>query len=431
MRPIRAAAAVLIASSLIPAARAGEKPKKLYVAVFDFASGRPADAQKLADTIRVRLRRHEGYEVIDRLTTREVAETLGIDADPAKVTTLLTDRIGVHIGVYGSLEYRGGQAIATLRCIDVTDPEKPGGWAREFRDDSERARAVISKAVVETIRGAAEWEPPEYGDEPEPQAWPAGPVNANGRFDGSGGWDAPDNAATFIKPDPRGKGKGKALKITTNLERAPWIAYRRRLRFGQADPSNPPKIGRDSSYASVAGMEGVHYRSEWIDATGGQRYWLIADMKGKTAGIFFPKIFVKGYLDYSDHAEALPEVSLVQRKMTARQFANLPPERQKALVAEDVRAHPERYRRECFRWYLACRNEEDVWKHYAAPLPPRGGLPKNVQWLRIEIYAYWPPGDFWFDDVLLYKDPRQEAPLPEEAPRSKFFKKGGIQPQPE
>ena len=71
-----------------------------------------------------------------------------------------------------------------------------------------------------------------------------------------------------------------------------------------------------------------------------------------------------------------------------------------------------------FRWYLACRNEEDVWKHYAAPCPPRGGLPANVQWLQIQVYAYWPPGEFRFDNVSLYKDPAQKAPLPEEPMRT-------------
>jgi hypothetical protein len=100
--------------------------------------------------------------------------------------------------------------------------------------------------------------------------------------------------------------------------------------------------------------------------------------------------------------------------MTAQQFAKLPPARQKKLIADDAAKHPDRYRREVFRWYLACRNEEDTWKHYAAPCPPRGGLPASVQWLQIQVYAYWPPGEFRFDNVHLYKDPAQKAPLPEE-----------------
>lgn len=418
------------AAAFAPAAapKPAEAPKKVYVAVFDFASSPAAAGQKLADTIRVRLRRHGQFEVLSGLETREAVQALPVATDPKKVTKLMTDTLAVHVAIYGSVERRGAGLSARLRCIDLADPKKPGGWMKEFTDPTERARAVLSKRIVETIRQEAEWQPPEYGDEPEPAQW-GPPVNVNGRFENAhAGWDHPDNVATFLTAGPAGR--GKVLKITTNLERGPWIAYRRRLRFGQADPTRPPKIGKDSSYASVAGMEGVHYRGAWIDAAPGQRYWLIADMKGKTAGIFFPKIFVKGYLDYGAKATALPEVSLVERRMTPRQFADLPPDRRKALVVADAKKHPDRYRRECFRWYLACRNEENVWTHYAAPFPPRGGLPANVRWLRIEVYAYWPPGDFTFDDVLLYKDPRQKAPLPEEKPRSKFLKHGGVQPQP-
>ena len=424
--------APLLATVLASTAAGAEKPqapaKKVYLAVFDFASSPAKLGQKLADTVRVRLRRHEEYDVIDRLTTREAAETLGISADAKKVAELMNKQLAVHVAIYGTAKPLGAGLSATIRCTDLRNPKKPGGWTERFHDNSERARAVVSKQIVEKLLGSAEWQPPEYGDESEPKTF-AKPVNVNGRFDeGLAGWDPPDNVATFITPGPAGR--GKVLKITTNLKRAPWIEYRRKLRFGLADPTRPPTIGKDSSYASVAGMEGVHYRSQWIDATPGQRYWLLADMKGKTAGIFFPKVFVKGFMDYGDHATALPEQSLVERKMTPRQFANLPPAKQKTLIADDVKKHRDRYRRECFRWYLSCRNEEDVWKHYAAPFPPRGGLPKNVQWFKIEVYAYWPPGDFTFDNVLMYKDPRQKAPLPAEKPRSKFFKGGGIQPQP-
>lgn len=408
--------------------KAAATPKKIYVAIFDFASTPARRGQQLADSLRIMLRRHKEYEVIDRLTTREAAEKMPVTTDRKKVVALMTDELAVHVAIYGTIEARGGGMTARVRCIDLSDAKSPGGWTREFSDDTERARGILSTKIVETLRKEAQWVPPEYGDEDEPKKF-GQPVNLNGRFeDGHKGWEHPDNVATFLEPGPAGR--GKVLRIRTDLKRAPWMAYRRKLRFGQADPTRPPAIGPDSSYASVAGMEGVFYRGDWLDATTGQRYWLVADMKGKTAGIFFPKIFVKGYLDYTAHATALPETSLVERKMTPGQFADLPEAKQKALVADDVKRHPDRYRRECFRWYLACRNEENVWKHYAAPFPPRGGLPKNVRWMKIEVYAYWPPGNFTFDDVLMYKDPRQKAPLDEAKPRSKFLKHGGIQPQP-
>jgi len=294
---------------------------------------------------------------------------------------------------------------------------------KTFFENSERAAGDVAKAIVEAIRGKKEWVPPEYGDQPEPKASEWGkPLNVDGSFEkGGAGWDAPDHAGTFIEPGPAGR--GKVLRLRTDIERDKWLAYRRRLRFGQADPSKPPKLKRDTSYGSVAGLEGLHYRSKWIAARPGQRYWLVADMKGKSTGIFFPMIFVKGFLDYTDRADSLPEVSLIERKMTAKAFAKLPPAQRKKILDADTKAHPERYRRECFRWFLACRNPDNVWMHYAAPFPPRGGLPANVRWLRIEIYAYWPPMSYYFDNVHMYKDPRQKTPLPEEKPRTPNFGK--------
>ena len=36
---------------------------------------------------------------------------------------------------------------------------------------------------------------------------------------------------------------------------------------------------------------------------------------------------------------------------------------------------------------------------------PRGGLPENVEWLRIDIFAAWPSGEYRFDNVHLYLAP--------------------------
>jgi len=402
---------------------------KAYVVVFDFKTvpagrGKASYGAQLADSVRLKLRRHkaDGWEVIDRLSTQEFAGALGIETDLKKVTAVMTDKLAANVGVYGTVhKLAGGGAKAELRFVDLRTPKAPRIRAGVFSDNTERARGIITTKIIETLVGKPEWRPPEYGDESEPKAF-GKPLNANGDFEsGPAGWEPPDNAATFIEPGP--PGRGKVLRLQTDLERDKYIAYRRALRFGLTTPDKPPTLKRDTSYASLAGLEGVFHRAEWIKATPGQRYWLVADMKGKTVGIFFPKIFVKGFRDWSARTAGLPEASLAERKMTARQFADLTPAGRRMLVAEDAKKHPKRYLRECFRWYLACRNEQDVWTHYAAPFPPRGGLPKNVEWLQVQVYAYWPPGAFLFDNVHLYKDPRQKAPLPEEKPRTPNFDK--------
>ena len=428
-RTMMVTAAVLSALAAPVRAETPGAKTKAYVVVFDFKTvpaggGKASYGAQLADSVRLKLRRHktDGWDVIDRLSTQEFAKALGIETDLKKVKAIMTDKLAVNVGVYGTVhKIAGGGVKAELRFIDLRDPKAPRIRASVFSNDTERARGVITTKIIEELVGKKEWRPPEYGDESEPKAF-GKPLNANGDFEaGAAGWEPPDNAATFLEPGPAGR--GKVLRLQTDLERDKYIAYRRALRFGQTTPDKPPKLKRDTSYASLAGLEGVFYRGQWIKATPGQRYWLIADMKGKTAGIFFPKIFVKGFRDWSARTTGLPEASLAERKMTARQFADLTPAGQRMLVAEDAKKHPKRYLRECFRWYLACRNEQDVWTHYAAPFPPRGGLPKNVEWLQVQVYAYWPPGAFRFDNVHLYKDPRQKAPLPEVKPRMPNFDK--------
>jgi hypothetical protein len=332
----------------------------------------------------------------------------------------MSDRAGCDVGLVGTVVPNGAGMKATIRCINLSDPNS--GWTKEFSDNTERAKAVVARAVVEAITGEEEWTPPQYGDEEEPKNF-GKPLNRNGDFEqGWKFWEAPDNAATFIVNGPAGR--GKILRIRTDLQNDPWVAYHRRIRLGQADPTRPPRIPTDTSYASVAGNEGVHYCSEWIKAEPGARYWLVADAKGGG------KIFVKGFLDWSAKADGLPESSMAALKLTPKRFARLRPEERKRIIAADAKAHPERYRRECYRWYLNCADAKD-WTHLAAPFPPRGGLPANVEWLQIQIYVYWPPKDYYFDEVHLYKDPRQKAPVPEEPARTKNFERSREQTRPE
>ena len=407
-------------SATQPAAR---KPTKTFVVVFDFlCKDKPELGKQLAETVRQKLGAHEGYEILDALTTREASGPVGHDADCAKITEIMKDKLAVNLAIYGTVAAAGGGFRADIACIDLRKDAKEPAWTKAFTDDTERARGLIAAQIVQTVNARSEWRPPEYGDEPEPKSF-GKPLNLNGEFESPEGWERADNATTFLETCDV-KERGKVLRIQTDLERDKWLEYQRQLRFGQTDPGKAPKLNKDTSFDnSVAALEGVHFRSLPIPAKPGQRYWLVADMKGKTTDFFFPKIFVKGYNDWSDRADGLPEVSLVERKMTPESFAALPADKRKELIAKDAKEHPERYRRECFRWFLACRNEQDQWQHYAAPFPPRGGLPKQVQWLQVEVYAYWPPGKFLFDNVHLYSDPNQKGELPEEAPRTPNFGK--------
>ena len=404
-----------------------------FVVVFDFVTlagpGGKSEQNygaKLADSVRIKLRKQgKSWKVIDKLTTTEASGPIGNDAKLSKVKLLLGQELGGQVALFGQVQNVDGAIRAEISCIDLRSDKKLS-WVKVFSDETQRSRAVIAKQIVEAVVGQELWRPPEYGDEPEPTIKKLGrPLNRNGSFDsGSAGWDAADNVSTFFEPGS--KDRGGILRVRTDLNRDPWLAYRKALRLGQADRKNPPKIATDTSYGCVGGMEGVHVRSEWLPAKPGQRYWLTADVfpvdaPSNSNGFAFPKVFVKGFRKTPHAMDGLPESSLAELGISPQKFASMDEAKRKKIIADDAKRHPMRYVRECYRWYLACRSKAGEWTHLAAPFPPRGGLPKNVEYLQIQIYTYWPPGTYLWDNVNLYRDPNQKKPLPEVKPRTKNF----------
>lgn len=410
---------VLLGGAVLFCTGQARADEPVFVAVFNFAQPGPQSERgnygaQLADSVRLKIRRQgQAWRVIDKLTMNEICpEPLGKQAKSATVARILADQLGAHIGVYGLVRKTGQTVRAEISCIDLRKGTEPV-WSRVFADDTARSRAVIARQIVQAIIGRELWKPVEYGDQPEPTAAEFGkPINPNGSFDlGHAGWERADNVSTFFEPGPPGR-RG-VLRVRTDLLRDPWLAYRRDLLLGRASPAKPAKVPRDTSYSSVAGLEGVHVRSEWIPAKPGQRYWLTADMCPVSAPLregisAFPKVFVKGFRQTTSATDGLPERALAELGITPQQFAAMDDARQRKLIARDAKLHPKRYLRECYRWYLPCRGKQGQWSHFAAPFPPAGPLPKNVEYLQIQIYTYWPPGEYLWDNVHLYVEANQK-----------------------
>ncbi len=197
--------ALLMAMAL--AAGEGEKAALAKcVVVFDFTCKEKAGyGGQLADSVRLRLRQHDDCEVIDRFTTAEMTPEAGISLKTAdeQIIALLKDKFAAHVAVFGDVQKIGPSVRAEIRCVDISG-DKPAAWTKAFSDDTERARGVVAMQIVEAVRGKAEWKPPEYGDETEPEKF-GKPLNVNGDFEsGKAGWRmGPDNVTTFLVADPR------------------------------------------------------------------------------------------------------------------------------------------------------------------------------------------------------------------------------------
>lgn len=361
------------------------------VVVFDFV-GDTRSGDAIADSLRLRLARHEEFFVLDQIATTNAVGGKGLHDIDESVADIAR-RLGCNLAIVGRVKSEGPNLIASVECLDISADGRSRSWSKEFRHSGPRASGLIAREIVETLRSKPEWTPPQIGDERMGDNL-SDPVNVNGDFDaGHAGWDRPDNVSTMIEPSD---GAGMCVRMRTDLHRDDWLKYQRDLLFGRASPDDPPDIPTITGGESVAAAEGVHYKSQYIKATPGARYWLSAKFKGDKGG----KIFVKGFANFAHLARELPEVSMVEMDLTPESFAAMDPSHRAELIKQDARKHPMRYLREVYRWHLNCP-KTNKWVALAEVFPPRKTLSGDVHWLQIQLYAYWPAGSYYFDDVHL------------------------------
>ena len=205
---------------------------------------------------------------------------------------------------------------------------------------------------------------------------PKGNLVPNGSFErGKGGapvtWQRPDGLTSFWVSDPLRK--GKCLKIDTDVAKEEYRARQKEMTKDPVPPAKPKTPTTGDKYDTVAGVEGVSYYSAWIRVTPGQHYRLEADVRTEQ-GTKTPKIFVKGYL--VDPRRPKPH----QRRVAYKKYLNCP-----ATVK---------------------------WQTFRTTFCPTVRS-ADVTWLRVMIFAYWPPGIYYFDNVKVVPvdpPPKEKTP---------------------
>lgn len=232
------------------------------------------------------------------------------------------------------------------------------------------------------------------------QAWRGedGNLVFNGDFErGEGrapeGWTAPDNLTVFW--DSRGV-SGKCIRMDTDVYRREWEEHRR-------NPERPfvktPTSG--TRYDTVGGTTGVAVYSRPIPVEPDAYYELSFDVRGRGE----PFIFVKGYWKCGPQ-----DLHAMGRKMFFKPFKPGP---SFSLVAmgtsgEEKRApHPGDYIK-CYRRRLVARVENpDEWRRFRTVI--KLDAERRVEVVLLELYAFWPPGDFFFDNVSFRKVTEEDA----------------------
>jgi len=219
----------------------------------------------------------------------------------------------------------------------------------------------------------------------------SGNLLANGSFESGrywpSSWQATDGLTTFwIAGGSNGK---RCLRIYTDVLDAQWKAREDEVRAAVAaateraggDPQKLPKTPLPPApervptsppyYNTVAGLHGVHYRCEYVKVQPRAIYRFAIDARAEAEGE--PKVFVKGFYDH------------------------------KLKTADGY----ETVRRDAYHSHMILDPCDRQWRRYARELHPwlskstLGGKPLKPEWLQVQIYAFWKPGDYYFDNVRL------------------------------
>jgi hypothetical protein len=219
------------------------------------------------------------------------------------------------------------------------------------------------------------------------------------------GWDPCDKLGTFwVAGGTDGK---RCIRMDTNLQDDQWVAWNEKVlviaaraaRDSGGDPQSavndpiPSPPARQPTqapyYDTVAGNHGIHYRCAFIRVEPGAIYRLSVDARDTCGGE--PMVFVKGFFD----------------RPTATESGEQP------------------LKREIYRVERTLHGCDAEWRRFATIFHPAlskstvEGQPRQPEWLRVELYAYWPIGIYEFANVRLEIVGREEIRPPQQSAAAK------------
>lgn len=212
-------------------------------------------------------------------------------------------------------------------------------------------------------------------------------------------WQEVDNLIFFWTTDPAAPERKKVMKIDTDVNQRQaydwWFAHYEKKEPLVKAPKKQPTV--EPKWDTIAGLDGGFYWSGYIPIKPGRAYKVYVDAKGPGS-----KVFIRGYdkmepLFFADENKAVMEEFRIQR----------------GDPLKDEKGRPIRYfnRYSYTTWFPVGGSNE--WKTYTHDMPrhPTGReLTENVRYIRIMLYPYWPPGEYWYDNIRVYEvDPAPDS----------------------
>lgn len=205
-------------------------------------------------------------------------------------------------------------------------------------------------------------------------------------------WTSPDNLTSFWSNDGV---DGRCIRFDTDVYREEWEAHRE-------TPEKPVRKTptRGKKYNTVAGSAGVKMWSEPIRVEPGGIYRMQADVKGPGGE---PFVYLKGFRRCSARE--------AERRGTLRFFHRNPkgPAFSLMVGGDEKRPAREGDYLQVFRKRLVCRvPKSGNWRRFSQPVQ----IPDNryrATVIMLMLYAYWPPGDYYFDNIVFRRIDKAEA----------------------
>ncbi|MAF66858.1 MAG: hypothetical protein CMJ84_14530 [Planctomycetes bacterium] len=217
----------------------------------------------------------------------------------------------------------------------------------------------------------------ENGDFETPDPTKSGPAR----------WQKMDGLVYRWTTDPKAPARGKVLRIDTSVDEAHAVRWwvDRYVRDRPLDRA-PQKVA-GSGYSHVGGnIGGFCWSSHFIPVKPGGAYRVYVDARGPAG-----KVFIRGY------EKKVPVFFGDEQPLVQQVFREA-----RGDPTHDENGRPIRYRlRFRYQSWIPVGGS-DEWKTYThrKPRHPNGNeITEDVRFIRIMLYPYWPPGEYWFDNV--------------------------------
>jgi hypothetical protein len=384
MMPRALTACIAIFASLVAAA-AGEAPKAdtppppaPVVAIFDFTSpGDGAAGRQFTENLRIRAKRL-GLVIVEPLSMKEAmagATMPTLKTPAADMAAILKDRLDTQFGLWGEVTVSGNVTTIEVRGLNIEKGAKDLTISRSWRAEDKQFVNPAQDEILTELTGIKKKKVPEATPEEDAKVPTVGPeLLKNGDFEKGDktpdAWQKIDGLTTFYVSE--GMGGGKCLKVNTDVYHDEWVAWQKKIKEGAvATDAPPPTPTKGAKYDTVAGIYGVAFFSDPIPVTPGKAYKVNLNYRGQSADIFFPKVFIRGYADVGGEKRAVYDAYLSLRSKS--------------------------------------QGKDWEWNVRIVEIPKDTKAP--VEYVKIMLYAYWPPGTYYFDNVS-FKEVAPGATIP-------------------